>query len=98
MRLVVRWGLAVVVSVAAFASAWWVCQERIGLDEGAALGVAGAVLALVLAVAGWWAARERPDSDSDVRRPRVVQKARAGGDVNQAGRDQVVINHERRDE
>ncbi len=31
------------------------------MGEGSALGVAGAVLALV--VAGWWAARERPGGD-----------------------------------
>jgi hypothetical protein len=98
MRLAIRWGLAVVVSIAAFVGAWWACQERIGLDEGAALGVAGAALAVVLAVAGWWAVRERPGSDSGAGVHRVVQKARAGGNVSMAGRDQVIVNHERRDE
>jgi hypothetical protein len=65
MRPVARWGLAIVVSAAAFAVSWWVCQDLARLDEGAALGIAGAVLAVVLAVAGWWAgpggpARYRP--------------------------------------
>jgi hypothetical protein len=98
MRFVARWGAAVVVSVAAFAGAWWGCEKRIGLDEGTALGVAGAVLAVVLAVAGWWAAREPRSSDSGSRRPRTTQKVRAGGNVNIAGRDQVIVNHDRRDE
>jgi hypothetical protein len=30
--------------------------------------------------------------------PRLMQKARAGRDVNMAGRDQTVINYRRRDE
>jgi hypothetical protein len=55
MRLVVRWGAAIVVSGAWFVLVWWLCQEQIRLDEGAALGVAGAVLAVLLAVAAWWA-------------------------------------------
>lgn len=98
MRLVARWGLAVAVSAAAFAVSWWVCQEQVHLDEGAALAVAGAVLALVLAVAGWWAARERPAGAGPSAIGRVVQKARAGRDVNVAGRDQTIINYPRRDE
>ena len=98
MRLIARWGLAVVVSAGAFAMSWWVCQEQAHLDEGAALGIAGAVLAVVLAVAGWWAARERPGGDDATATGRVVQKARAGHDVNMAGRDQTIINYRRRDE
>jgi hypothetical protein len=99
MRVVARWGLAIAVSGAAFAVSWWVCQEQLRLDEAASLGVAAAVLALVVAVAGWWAARERPDADgaADGGR-RVVQKARGGRDVNMAGRDQTIINYRRRDE
>ena len=58
-----RWGLAIAVTAGVFAGAWWVCQEWVRLDESAALGVAGAMLALVLAVAGWWASRERPGDD-----------------------------------
>ena len=61
MRWVARWVLAITVSVTAFAVSWWLCQGSIGLDEGAALGIAGAVLTVVLAVAGWWAIREQPN-------------------------------------
>jgi hypothetical protein len=69
------------------------------LSEGAALGVASAVLVLVLAVAGWWAGRERPVGDGSAGTGRrVVQKARAGRDVNMAGRDQTIINYRRPDE
>jgi len=98
MRPVARWGLAVVVSAAAFAVSWWVCQERTRLDEGAALAIAGAALALVLAVAGWWAAREHPAGAGPGATGRVSQKARAGRDVNMAGRDQTIINYRRRAE
>ncbi len=100
MRLGARWGLAVVASAGAFAVCWWVCQGPAHLDEGAALGIAAAVLAVVLAVAGWWAARERPGTGAgpDGAGRRVAQKARAGRDVNMAGRDQTVINYRRRDE
>jgi hypothetical protein len=96
VRLVVRWGLAVAVSAAAFAGAWWVCQERLRLDEAVSLGVAGAVLAVVLAVAGWWAARERPGGNSGTGGWRVTQKVRGGRDLNVAGRDQK-INYQRGD-
>jgi len=99
MRTVARWGLAVGVSAAAFALSWWALQDQAGLDEGTALGVASAVLALVLAVAGWWAARERPVSEGPAAAGRrLVQKARAGRDVNMAGRDQAIINYRHRDE
>jgi hypothetical protein len=53
MRWVVRWGAVVVLSVMVFAGAWWACQGWARLDEGAALGIAGAVLAVFLAVASW---------------------------------------------
>jgi hypothetical protein len=33
MRVVARWGVAVVASAAGFSLAWWVCQEQIRLDE-----------------------------------------------------------------
>jgi hypothetical protein len=55
MRLVARWGAAVVVSAAGFVMAWWICQKLVRLDEGISLAIAGAVLALILAVAAWWA-------------------------------------------
>lgn len=99
MRLAARWSLAVVVSAAAFAVTWWVCQKLARLDEGAALAIAGAVLAVVLAIAGWWVARERLGGDDSATATRQgVQKARAGRDVNMAGRDQTIINYRRRDE
>jgi hypothetical protein len=99
MRLAFRWGAAVVVSAAGFVLAWWVCQELVRLDEGASLGIAGAVLAVIIAVGGWWAVREPSDGDgSGGRGRRLVQKARAGRDVNMAGRDQTVINYQPRDE
>ena len=63
MRLVARWGVAVAGSVAGFALAWWVCVKLIKLDEGVSLGIAGAVLAVLLAIAAWWAPR---DADSGV--------------------------------
>jgi hypothetical protein len=99
MGVAARWGLAVAASAGAFAVSWWACQEQAGLDEGVALGIAGAALAVVLAVTGWWAGRERPDGGSPAAAGRrVVQKARAGRDVNMAGRDQTIINDRRRDE
>jgi hypothetical protein len=100
MRLAARWGLAIAVSAVAFAVSWWVCQGLAGLSEGAALGVAGAALAVVLAVAGWWAAREHPGGDdSGVAAGRhVMQKGRAGRDINMAGRDQTIITYRHRDE
>jgi hypothetical protein len=55
MRLVARWGVAVVVSAVGFALAWWICEKLIRLDEGVSLGIAGAVLAVLLAFAAWWA-------------------------------------------
>ena len=57
MRLVTRWAVAVAGSAAGFALAWWACQGLVGADEGVSLGVAGAVLAVLLAVAAWWAPR-----------------------------------------
>ena len=51
MRLVLRWGVAVAGSAAGFALAWRVCGKLTGLDEGVSLGIAGAVLAVLLAVA-----------------------------------------------
>jgi hypothetical protein len=94
MRLVVRWGFAVSVSLAAFAVSWWVCQAGVGLDEGKALGVAGAALTVVLAVAAWWAAREQPGGSADAA-VRVRQSVRARRDAYTAGRDMKIINHRR---
>ena len=91
MRLVVRWGVAVVVSAAGFALAWWVCGKLIRLDEGVSLGIAGAVLTVLLAVAAWWAPRGADSGGSGSVGSRLVQKARAG-------RDQTIINYRRPDE
>jgi hypothetical protein len=90
MRLVARWGVAVMVSAGGFALAWWVCGKLIGLDEGVSLGVAGAVLAVLLAVAAWWAPRGADSGEADGGGGRLTQKARAGGDVYMAGRDMTV--------
>lgn len=97
MRLVARWGVAVAVAAAGFALAWWVCQGLIGLDEGVSLGIAGAVLAVLLAVAAWWAPRGADDGAGGGG-GRLVQRARAGRDVNMAGRDQTIVNYRRPDE
>jgi tetratricopeptide (TPR) repeat protein len=99
MKLVARWGMAVVVSAAVFALAWWVCQRLIGLDEGVSLGVAGAVLAVALAIAGWWAVEGSGSGGSNGNGARqLVQKARADRDVYMAGGDQTVNNYQHQDQ
>jgi len=65
MRLVARWGVAVAVSLGGFALAWWVCGKLIGLDEGVSLGVAGAVLAVLLAVGAWWVPEDADGGGSE---------------------------------
>jgi high-affinity Fe2+/Pb2+ permease len=98
MRLIARWGVAVLVSAGGFALAWWVCQEQIRLDEGVSLGIAGAVLAVLLSVGAWWAPRGTSDDGSGGSRSRgVVQKARAGRDVYMSGRD-MTVDQRHRDE
>lgn len=98
MRLVARWGVAVAGSAAGFALAWWACGKLVGLDDGVSLGIAGAVLAIVLAVAAWWAPRGADSGGSDGSGGRrLVQKARAGGDVYVAGRD-MTVGQRHRDE
>jgi hypothetical protein len=64
-----RWGVAVAVSVAAFALTWWACEKLAGLDEGVSLGIVGAVVAVVVAIAGWWPPRA-PAAGSRVPRDR----------------------------
>ena len=98
MSLMARWGVAVAVAAVAFALSWWMCQRLIQLDEGAALGIAGAVLAVVLTVGGWWAAQDSDGAESSGSGRRLAQKARAGRDVNMAGRDQAIVNYRRRGE
>jgi hypothetical protein len=98
MRLVLRWGVAVAVSAAGFALAWWVGGKLVRLDEGVSLAIAGAVLAVLLAVAAWWVPRDVGSGESAGGAQRLEQKARAGRDVNMAGRDQTIINYRRGDE
>ena len=98
MRLVARWGVVVVVSAAGFALAWWVCAKLIKLDEGISLGIAGAALAVLLAIAAWWAPRGADSGGADGNGGRrLVQKARAGRDAYMAGRD-MKIDQRHRDE
>lgn len=99
MRLVLRRGVAVAVPAAAFGLSWWACQEQLRLDEGAALGIAGAMLAVFLAVAAWRAPQERSGGGGPGSGGwRVAQQAHAGQDVNMAGRDQAIVNYRHRDE
>jgi hypothetical protein len=94
-----RWAVAIAASACAFAMSRWVCQAQVRLDEGALLGVAGAVLAVVLAVMGWWAAQERRGGeDPRAAGPKVLQKARGDRDVNMAGHDQTIINYQQGDD
>lgn len=58
MGMLGRWAVASAGSLAAFAASWAVAYYPVGLDNGVALGIAGAVLAVALAVLAWWAARE----------------------------------------
>src|SRR5690242_10310254 len=98
MRLAARWGVTVVVSAAGFALAWWVCEKLIGLNEGASLGVAGAVVAVLAAFAAWWAPRGADSGGADGGGGRrTVQKVRAGRDAYVAGRD-MTVDKRRRDE
>ncbi len=58
MRALARWAVALLVSAAAFTGTWYACSRLAGLDAGTSWAIAGAVLAAVLAVAGWQAGRE----------------------------------------
>jgi hypothetical protein len=78
------------VAAAGFALAWWVCQERIRLDEGISLGIAGGVLAALLAVAAWWAPRGADSGGAEGSGGRLTQNAQAGRDVYMAGRDMTI--------
>ena len=64
MGVAVRWMVAIVMSVAAFALAWWACSVFMHLDEGISLGIAAAVIAIIMTITAWWAGRERPGSES----------------------------------
>jgi hypothetical protein len=84
MRQFVRWGVAVVVSAAGFALAWWICEKPIRLDEDVSLGIAGAVLAVLLAVVAWWAPLKsgRGGADSSGRQQAPSGGEEAGGVAN----------------
>jgi hypothetical protein len=84
-----------VVSAAGFALTWWVCGKLIGLDEGVSLSVAGAVLAVLLAVVAWWAPRDADSGEAGGSGGRLTQKARAGRDVYMAGRDMKISQRHR---
>jgi hypothetical protein len=88
-----RWSAVGTGSAAAFVLSWWVCQQFIGVDEGSALGVAGAVLAIVLAVGGWWAAKEAPSGLEGPGGAAPRQDVHAGHDALTAGRDLTVHYH-----
>ena len=91
-----RWGVAVCLSAVAFALGWWVCAALLHRDEGISLGIAGAALAIVIVIAGWWAGLELPartvsgDSGDGAG---TSQQARAGRDAYIAGRD-LTINRD----
>jgi hypothetical protein len=94
MRFMFKWTIAVAGSAAGSVLAWWVCERPLRLDEATALAVAGAVLTVLLAVTGWWAARERREGGTSASRS-LVQTGKAGRDLNIAGRDQTIITDRR---
>jgi hypothetical protein len=91
MSRAVRWGVAVGLSIAAFALGWWVCVGLLHRDEGISLAIASAALAIVIAITGWWAGLERhgkePGADGGGEARKVNQRVRAGRDAYVAGRD-----------
>lgn len=91
-----RWGVAVCLSVVAFALGWWVCAALLHRDEGISLGIASAALAIVIVIAGWWAGLELPRrtvSGDSGDRPEASQRVQAGRDAYIAGRD-LTINRD----
>jgi tetratricopeptide (TPR) repeat protein len=62
-----RWCVAIAGSLAAFGGTWYLCQSFAGLDPGTSWAIAGAVLAVALAVLAWWAGREPGVADRAVR-------------------------------
>jgi hypothetical protein len=102
MKRTARWSAAVGLSVAAFALVWWSCSGPFHRDEGISLGIAGAALAIVIAVAGWWAGLEKPGKESGGESlgdsTDVTQNVKAGGDAYVAGRDQTVNINRHKDE
>lgn len=84
MKLVARWGVAMGVSVAGFALAWWVCQGLIGADESISLGIGGAVLAMLLGVGAWWAPQgaDTARADGAKRKQPLLAREKAGNVTN----------------
>jgi hypothetical protein len=97
MRLIVRWGVAISVSLGVFGLAWWVCHAVVGLDESETLAMAGAALTIALALVAWWAPRQ-PAAESGGGGIQVTQSVRARRDAYVAGRDQEVVIHRHPDE
>jgi hypothetical protein len=87
---VVRWLVAMVVSVAAFfvvAVPWAVLSDG-GNDPWDVIGpVAGVVAAGVLAALGWWASQAGSPGVGSTGVRRVRQSARGGGNITQTGGD-----------
>jgi hypothetical protein len=88
--------VAVVVSGVGSILAWWVCERPLKLDEAATWGITTAVLAVLLTATGWWVAREKPEGSAGTRRF-LIQKGKAGRDLNIVGGSQTIINEPRRE-
>ena len=89
MRATVRWGIAITGSLGVFATSFALCRYPARLNDGAAWAIAGAALAVTIAVLGWWAAH---DSSSPSTASSAASTATAG-DSGQAiiGNPGVVI-------
>jgi hypothetical protein len=81
--------VAVIVSGVGSTVAWWVCERPMKLDEAATWGIAGAVLAVLLAATGWWVAQVEPEGSAGNWRF-VRQRGKAGGDLTMIGGDQTI--------
>ena len=46
--------IACILAFAAFGGSWWVLSEVFDVSQGASLGIAGAIMAVVLFVLGFW--------------------------------------------
>jgi hypothetical protein len=61
VRQVMRLGLTTASGMAAFATAWWVCQVWVGMDVQSAVGVAAAVVGLLATPMLWLSGRDQLD-------------------------------------
>lgn len=57
-----KWVITLVAGAGAFVLAWWVCARLLGIDNGAALGIAAVPGSLAPLPLAWWAGRERVDA------------------------------------